>query len=180
MKYFKMLLFYSAFLYYIGQVIGYNIDLKSAHDNIERLRRYLNDKDQSNTDDTDQKFAKLLDSFKEEGEKKLLFSQIVPMYLKMLNSVEVAEVKDNNKVKDSITNLSQMLHHSNEDFLKQTSEKLKSLFELKEMKVTDVKVQRSAIKELLRILRDIFDLQHQRKPDPQKCKRESRRRRRGC
>ncbi|XP_077329167.1 interferon gamma [Lithobates pipiens] len=177
MRHFKMLLLCSTLLYCIGQVIGRNIDLNKAANDIEKLRKFLNSQDKSNTDDTDQIFAKVLDSFKEEGEKKLLLSQIVPMYMKMLTSIKATEVKD------SITNLSQMLYQSNDDYLKPTEDKLKLLMKLKEMLVSDIKVQRSAMKNLLRIYRctyDIFESQHSKESNTQKCKRESIRRKRGC
>ncbi|XP_063786559.1 interferon gamma-like [Pseudophryne corroboree] len=175
-KYFKMFLLYCTILCYIRQVNGYNIDLMTARKDIENLRKYLvsmnkNTKDSSDTDDT-VLFSKLLDSWTEDGEKKLLLSQIVPMYLKMLDSMKSTELKD------SITNLTQMLNSSYDDFMKQSDQKLKGLNEVKKIQLSDIKNQRAAIKELLRILRDI-SIMSQRKEKP-KCKRENTRRRRGC
>ncbi|XP_056425355.1 interferon gamma isoform X2 [Hyla sarda] len=118
-------------------------------------------------------FSELLDDWKEEGEKKLLLSQIIPMYLKMLGSIKSTEVKD------SITNLTQMLHTSHKDYLEKTEQKVKRLNELKKVPITDIKVQRAAIKELLRVLRDASSLGGQ-KSNSKKCKRENVRRRRGC
>ncbi|XP_066445967.1 interferon gamma [Eleutherodactylus coqui] len=171
MKYFKIVLLHCAVLCYIGQINGYNIDLKIARNDIENLKKYLKSKDTNDTEDNDI-FSKILDDWKEEGEKKLLLSQIVPMYLKMLESMKGAEVKD------SITNLTQMLHTSHTDYLEKTEQKVKSLNELKKMQISDIKIQRAAIKELLRVLRDVSTLQAPQKSN--KCKRENVRRRRGC
>ncbi|XP_077117193.1 interferon gamma [Ranitomeya variabilis] len=173
MKYFKIFLLLWAIICYIGQINGYNIDLKVAHNDIENLRRYLNTKDTSDTE-VSEVFSKLLDDWKEESEKKLLLSQIVPMYLKMLESIKSTEVKD------SITNLTQMLHTSNKDYLEKTDQKMKRLNEVKQMQMSDIKIQRAAVKELLRVLRDVSSLQGQQKQDFKKCKRENVRRRRGC
>ncbi|XP_044136397.1 interferon gamma-like [Bufo gargarizans] len=175
MTYFKIFLLHCAVLCYIGQINGYNINLKIARDDIEKLRKYLqqNLKDTNDTEDTDI-FSKLLDDWKEEGEKKLLLSQIVPMYLKMLDSMKASEVND------SITNLTQMLYTSNKDYLEKTDQKMKRLNELKKLQMSDIKIQRAAIKELLRVLRDVSTLQGEQKPGSNKCKRENIRRRRGC
>ncbi|XP_073506794.1 interferon gamma [Phyllobates terribilis] len=173
MKYFKIFLLLWAIICYIGQINGYNIDLKVARNDIENLRKYLNAKDTSNTEDSEV-FSKLLDDWKEESEKKLLLSQIVPMYLKMLESMKSTEVKD------SITNLTQMLHTSNKDYLEKSDQKMKRLNEVKQMQMSDIKIQRAAVKELLRVLRDVSTLQGQQKQDFKKCKRENVRRRRGC
>ncbi|KAG8577960.1 hypothetical protein GDO81_010339 [Engystomops pustulosus] len=150
LKYCKIFLLYCVVLCYLGQINGYNIDLKTARNDIEKLKTYL------------------------EGEKKLLLSQIVPIYLKMLESMKDSDVKD------SITNLKQMLHTSNKDYLEKTDKKIKSLNELKKMQVSDIKFQRVAIKELLRILRDVSTLQDSPKKESKKCKRENVRRKRGC
>ncbi|XP_075711122.1 interferon gamma [Rhinoderma darwinii] len=173
MRYFKIFLLHCVVLCYIGQINGYNIDLKIARNDIENLRTYLMSKDTGDTEDSEI-FSKMLDDWKEEGEKKLLLSQIVPMYLKMLDSMKAAEVKD------SITNLTQMLHTSNKDILEKTDQKVKRLIDLKKMQVSDIKIQHAAIKELLRVLRDVSTLQSPQKPGSKKCKRENIRRRRGC
>ncbi|XP_040265521.1 interferon gamma-like [Bufo bufo] len=179
MTYFKIFLLHCAVLCYIGQINGYNINLKIARDDIEKLRKYLqqNSKDTNDTNDTEDTaiFSKLLDDWKEESEKKLLLSQIVPMYLKMLDSMKV-----NGEVNDSITNLTQMLYTSNKDYLEKTDQKMKRLNELKKVQMSDIKIQRAAIKELLRVLRDVSTLQGEQKPSSNKCKRENIRRRRGC
>ncbi|XP_068128855.1 interferon gamma [Hyperolius riggenbachi] len=171
MCYFKMLLFHFALFCYLGQVISYSIDIQKARNEISKVKDYLNDKDKSETDDTDGMFEKVLVDFKEEPEKKFLLSQVVPLYMKMLDSI------NDSVVKDSITDLSQMLV-SNEDLLNKSDEKLKALYDLKKLKMTDVKVQRSAIKHLLRILHIFSSLE--KKPNHVKCKREKVRRRRGC
>ncbi|KAM3926516.1 interferon gamma [Leptodactylus fuscus] len=175
MTYFKIFLLYCAVLCYIGHINGYNIDLRTARNDIEKLRKYLlqNSEDTSDTEDSDF-FSKLLDDWKEDGDKKMVLSQIVPMYLKMLESMNSAELKD------SITNLIQMLRTSNKDFLEKTDQKVKKLNELKKMQVSDIKIQRAAIKELLRVLRDVSALQVPQKTESKKCKRENVRRKRGC
>ncbi|KAM4037664.1 interferon gamma [Anomaloglossus baeobatrachus] len=173
MKYFKIFLLLDAILCYIGQINGYNIDIKIAKNDIDHLDKYLNSKDPSDTEESDV-FSKLLDDWKEESEKKLLLSQIVPMYLKMLESMKSTEVKD------SITNLTQMLHTSNKDYLEKSSQKMKRLSELKHMQTSDIKTQRAAIKVLLRVLRDVSTFEMQQKQGFKKCKRENVRRRRGC
>ncbi|XP_072006776.1 interferon gamma [Engystomops pustulosus] len=176
LKYCKIFLLYCVVLCYLGQINGYNIDLKTARNDIEKLKTYLKTKDIEDSGDTENSgvFSNVLDDWKEEGEKKLLLSQIVPIYLKMLESMKDSDVKD------SITNLKQMLHTSNKDYLEKTDKKIKSLNELKKMQVSDIKFQRAAIKELLRILRDVSTLQDSPKKESKKCKRENVRRRRGC
>ncbi|XP_069813462.1 interferon gamma [Dendropsophus ebraccatus] len=176
MKYLKLFLLHCAVLCYIGQINGYNIDLKVARNDIENLKTYLKSKDSSNSEDNVNltKFSELLDDWKEEGERKLLLSQIVPMYLKMLESIKSTEVDD------SIINLVQMLDTTYKDYLKKSDQKVKRLNELKKVQMSDIKVQRAAIKDLLRVLRDVSNLQDGQKSNSKKCKRENVRRRRGC
>ncbi|XP_053319645.1 interferon gamma [Spea bombifrons] len=171
MKHSVLLLLPCIVSYCIGQINGYSIDLKEAHDSTERLREYFNSMDQ---DDKEYGvvFLELLNTWKEEGEKKLLLSQIVPMYLKMLESIKTTELQD---VIKSIRN---MLRGPNE-LLKQSEKKLKSLHELKTVKLTDTKVQHAAIKELFFVLRELSHLEKPQNVVPKKMKRTSLRRRRG-
>ncbi|XP_075061435.1 interferon gamma [Mixophyes fleayi] len=171
MKYVKMFLLHCTILCYLGQINGYNIDLPKASKDIDSLRKYLNSKDSTNTEHK-VLFLKLLDSWKEEGEKKLLLSQIVPMYLKMFDSMKITELKD------SITNLTQMLRSSYEDVMKQSDQKMKGLNELKKIQMSDATNQRAAIKELFHVLQGVHDLSQ--RSEKTKCKRENTRRRRGC
>ncbi|XP_053575195.1 interferon gamma [Bombina bombina] len=94
-------------------------------------------------------FLRYLESWKEAGEKKIILSQIVPMYLKMFESLKITELNN------SIDNIKEVLHYTNNNFLKQSDQKLKELNELKKIQMTDSKIRHKALKELFQVLQEI-------------------------
>ncbi|KAM8973177.1 interferon gamma [Pelodytes ibericus] len=172
MKYSTVLLFPIVVLNYFGQITGFSIDLRAAHKNIEGLRKYYNALDHDDNGDG-VIFTPLLESWKEEGEKELLLSQIVPMYLKMLDSIKIANLQDD------IKSIKNMLYVPNDELLKKSDQKLKGLNELKKIKMTDLKIQHTAIKELFPVLQAVSILEKSKHSTNKKQKREFQRRRRG-
>ncbi|XP_075455059.1 interferon gamma [Ascaphus truei] len=172
MKHIKILVFHCVIIYCFGQTSGYTIDLAEAHKDIESLRKYFNSIDHKDAGENIV-FRKFLDIWKEEGEKKLLLSQIVPMYLKMFDNIKNIELQKN------INNIKMMLHTSNDDLLKQSDQKLKDLSELKKIQMTDSTTQHIAIKELFQILQEISKLEKLKNHSDKKTKRSDRRKRRG-
>ncbi|CAH2277836.1 interferon gamma [Pelobates cultripes] len=160
-------------LYLNGQISGYSVDIPEARQNVQELRDYykslhLDDKSDGSI------FTSLLESWKGEEEKKLLLSQVVPMYLKMFDSIEVP------KLQKSIKILKHMLSVSNEEVLKQSREKLKLLMELSDIKITDTNIQQRAIRELFPVLQAISRLgKNNHYEDTRKRRQELARRRRG-
>ncbi|XP_002938555.1 interferon gamma [Xenopus tropicalis] len=137
-------------IYWVGHIHGSSVNIREASTATEELRKHFNKINQDDDDSTGLIFLKLFDSWKEEGEKKILLSQIVPVYLKMLDAIpKIPELQA------SIKNLKMMLHTSFEDLLKQSDQKLRGLHELKKIQVGDVKTQHAAIKELFMILREL-------------------------
>ncbi|OCT88904.1 interferon gamma [Xenopus laevis] len=169
------LLCFCVILYWVGHVSGYSVNLKDASTATEELRKYFNSIDHEDKNNG-LVFKKFFDSWKEEGEEKIVLSQIVPVYLKILDSISKMK---NEKLQMSIKNLKMMLNTLYDDLLKKMDQKLRGLNDLKTIQVGDVTTQHSAIKELFMVLRELSIMEktknHAIKKQKQDFQRQNRR-----
>ncbi|OCT87490.1 interferon gamma [Xenopus laevis] len=164
------LLCLSVIIYFVGHISGFSVNLKDASIATEEMRKHFKSIDHEG-DNNGLVFQKFFDSWKEEGEKKILLSQIVPVYLKIIDAISKMNLK-NEELQPSIRNLKMMLNTIYDDLLKQTDLKLRGLNGLKTIQVEDVKTQHAAIKELFMVLRELSVMEDTKNQEVKKQKRD--------
>ncbi|NWW74757.1 IFNG protein, partial [Climacteris rufus] len=93
-------------------------------------------------------FTERLSSWTERNEKRIILSQIISMYLKMLENTD--------KSKAHVRNISEELHTLKES-LSDGSKKMEDLKDLTKLQMSDLKIQRKAVNELFSILQKLGD-----------------------
>ncbi|NXA11230.1 IFNG protein, partial [Sapayoa aenigma] len=144
----------SIIMIYFGHVEN-RLNLLQLQDDIDKLKADFNS---SNSDVGDGRpiFTEKLTSWTERNEKRIILSQIISMYLKILENTD--------KSKAHVRNISEELYTLKES-LSDGSKKMEDLKDLTKLQVNDLKIQRKAVNELFSVLQKLGDTSssHKRK-----------------
>ncbi|XP_009093317.1 interferon gamma [Serinus canaria] len=131
------------------------LNLLQLQNDIDKLKADFNSS-HSDVADGGPIFTEKLSSWTERNEKRIILSQIISMYLKMLESTD--------KSKDHVRNIAEELHTLKAN-LSDGSKKIEDLKDLTKLQMSDLKVQRKAVNELFSVLQKLGDTSssHKRK-----------------
>ncbi|NXG45958.1 IFNG protein, partial [Psilopogon haemacephalus] len=126
---------------------GNSLKLLQLEAEIDKLKADFNS---SNSDVADGGpiFTDKLTTWTERNEKRIILSQILSMYLKMLESTD--------KSKAHVRHISEELY-TLKDSLHDGSKKMKDLMDLENIQMNDLKVQRKAVNELFSVLQKLTE-----------------------
>ncbi|NXK01891.1 IFNG protein, partial [Herpetotheres cachinnans] len=152
----------SVIMIYFGR-FGNSSILAQLENDIDQLKADFNS---SNSDVADGGpiFTDKLTNWTERNEKRIILSQIVSMYLEMLENTD--------KSKAHIRHISEELYtlkNSLPDGLK----KMKDLMDLTKLQMNDLKIQRKAVNELFSVLQKLepsTSLKRKRSQSQRRCK----------
>ncbi|NXL18664.1 IFNG protein, partial [Setophaga kirtlandii] len=131
------------------------LNLLQLQNDIDKLKADFNSS-HSDVADGGPIFTERLKSWTERNEKEIILSQIISMYLEMLENTD--------RSKDHVRNIAEELNT-----LKKTlsvgSKKMEDLKDLTKLQMSDLKVQRKAVNELFSVLQKLGDTSssHKRK-----------------
>ncbi|XP_041267231.1 interferon gamma [Onychostruthus taczanowskii] len=131
------------------------LNLLQLQNDIDKLKADFNSS-HSDVADGGPIFTERLSSWTERNEKRIILSQIISMYLKMLENTD--------RSKAHVRNISEELHTLKES-LSDGSKKIEDLKDLTKLQMSDLKVQRKAVNELFSVLQKLGDTSssHKRK-----------------
>ncbi|NXH01693.1 IFNG protein, partial [Loxia leucoptera] len=131
------------------------LNLLQLQNDIDKLKADFNSS-HSDVADGGPIFTEKLSSWTERNEKRIILSQIISMYLKMLESTD--------KSKDHVRNIADELYTLKAS-LSDGSKKIEDLKDLTKLQMSDLKVQRKAVNELFSVLQKLGDTSspHKRK-----------------
>ncbi|NXO07301.1 IFNG protein, partial [Oriolus oriolus] len=131
------------------------LNLLQLQSDIDKLKADFNSS-HSDVADGGPIFTERLSSWTERNEKRIILSQIISMYLKMLENTD--------RSKAHVRNLSEELHTLKES-LSDGSKKIEDLKDLTKLQMSDLKIQRKAVNELFVVLQKLGDTSssHKRK-----------------
>ncbi|NXY58851.1 IFNG protein, partial [Callaeas wilsoni] len=131
------------------------LNLLQLQGDIDKLKADFNSS-HSDVADGGPIFTERLSSWTERNEKRIILSQIISMYLKMLESTD--------RSKAHVRNISEELHTLKES-LSDGSKKMEDLKDLTKLQMSDLKIQRKAVNELFSVLQKLGDTSgsHKRK-----------------
>ncbi|KAK2506187.1 hypothetical protein MC885_017139 [Smutsia gigantea] len=121
---------------------------------IENLKEYFN-ANSPDVADGRPLFLDILKNWKEENDKKIIQSQIVSFYFKLFESL-----KDNQVVQKSMDVIKEDMFVK---FFNSSTSKLDDFQKLIHIPVNDLKVQRKAISELIKVVNDLSPRSNLRK-----------------
>ncbi|XP_027520892.1 interferon gamma [Corapipo altera] len=136
----------SIIMIYSGLVEN-RLNLLQLQDDIDKLKADFNSS-RSDVGDGGSIFTEKLSNWTERNEKRIILSQIVSMYLKILENTD--------KSKAHVRNISEELYTLKES-LSDDSKKMEYLKNLTELQVNDSKIQRKAVNELFSVLQKLGD-----------------------
>ncbi|NXD68426.1 IFNG protein, partial [Eolophus roseicapillus] len=153
----------SVIMIYFGR-FGNSSILADLQNDIDQLKADFNSS-HSDVADGGPIFTEKLKNWTERNEKRIILSQIVSMYLEMLEGTD--------KSKAHIRHISEELYtlrNSLPDGLK----KLEDLNDLAKLQMTDLKIQRKAVHELFSVLQKLVEtptsLKRKRSQSQRRCK----------
>ncbi|NXM16544.1 IFNG protein, partial [Ploceus nigricollis] len=131
------------------------LNLLQLQNDIDKLKADFNSS-HSDVADGGPIFTERLSSWTERNEKRIILSQIISMYLKMLNNTD--------RSKAHVRNIAEELQTLKES-LSDGSKKIEDLKDLTKLQMSDLKVQRKAVNELFSVLQKLGDTSssHKRK-----------------
>ncbi|KAL2309710.1 hypothetical protein Nmel_005930 [Mimus melanotis] len=131
------------------------LNLLQLQNDIDKLKADFNSS-HSDVADGGPIFTEKLSSWTERNEKRIILSQIISMYLKMLENTD--------KSKAHVRNITEELHTLKES-LSDGSKKMEDLKDLTKLQMSDLKIQRKAVNELFSVLQKLGDTSssHKRK-----------------
>ncbi|NWV50828.1 IFNG protein, partial [Daphoenositta chrysoptera] len=131
------------------------LNLLQLQNDIDQLKADFNSS-HSDVADGGPIFTERLSNWTERNEKRIILSQIISMYLKMLENTD--------KSKAHVRNISEELYTLKES-LSDGSKKIEDLNDLTKLQMTDLKIQRKAVNELFSVLQKLGDTSssHKRK-----------------
>ncbi|NWV86527.1 IFNG protein, partial [Dasyornis broadbenti] len=131
------------------------LNLLQLQNDIDKLKADFNSS-HSDVADGGPIFTEKLSSWTERNEKRIILSQIISMYLKMLENTD--------RSKAHVRNISEELHTLKES-LSDGSKKIEDLKDLTKLQMSDLKIQRKAVNELFSVLQKLGDTSssHKRK-----------------
>ncbi|NXQ15806.1 IFNG protein, partial [Peucedramus taeniatus] len=132
-----------------------SLNLLQLQNDIDKLKADFNSS-HSDVADGGPIFTERLSSWTERNEKRIILSQIISMYLKMLENTD--------RSKTHVRNIAEELH-TLKDSLSDGSKKIEDLKDLTKLQMSDLKVQRKAVNELFSVLQKLGDTSssHKRK-----------------
>ncbi|XP_056371937.1 interferon gamma [Oenanthe melanoleuca] len=131
------------------------LNLLQLQNDIDKLKADFNSS-HSDVADGGPIFTEKLSSWTERNEKRIILSQIISMYLKMLENTD--------RSKAHVRNIAEELHTLKES-LSDGSKKIEDLKDLTKLQMGDLKIQRKAVNELFSVLQKLGDTSssHKRK-----------------
>ncbi|RLW06477.1 hypothetical protein DV515_00004488 [Chloebia gouldiae] len=123
------------------------LNLLQLQNDIDKLKADFNSS-HSDVADGGPIFTERLSSWTERNEKRIILSQIISMYLKMLENTDKSKAHVRNIAEELIT-----LKES----LSDGSKKIEDLKDLTKLQMSDLKVQRKAVNELFSVLQKLGD-----------------------
>ncbi|NXF35224.1 IFNG protein, partial [Nyctibius bracteatus] len=151
----------SVIMIYFGR-FGNSLILAQLQNDIDLLKADFNSS-HSDVADGGPIFTEKLINWTERNEKRIILSQIVSMYLEMLENTD--------KSKAHVRHISEELYtlkNSLPDGLK----KVKDLMDLAKLQISDLKIQRKAVNELFSVLQKLVETS----PSPKRKRSQSQRR----
>ncbi|NXY42516.1 IFNG protein, partial [Ceuthmochares aereus] len=153
----------SVIMIYFGR-FGNSLILAQLQNDIDQLKADFNSS-HSDVADGGPIFTDKLTNWTERNEKRIILSQIVSMYLAMLENTD--------KSKAHIRHISEELY-TLKNSLPDGSKKMTDLMNLSKLQMTDLKIQRKAANELLSVLQKLVEtpasLKRKRSQFQRKCK----------
>ncbi|KFZ57415.1 Interferon gamma [Antrostomus carolinensis] len=153
----------SVIMIYFGH-FGNGLILAQLQNDIDQLKADFNSS-HSDVADGGPIFTEKLINWTERNEKRIILSQIVSMYLEMLEKTD--------KSKAHVRHISEELYtlkNSLPDGLK----KMKDLMDLAKLQMSDLKIQRKAVNELFSVLQKLVEtsasLKRKRSQSQRRCK----------
>ncbi|NXI24865.1 IFNG protein, partial [Sterrhoptilus dennistouni] len=123
------------------------LNLLQLQNDIDKLKADFNSS-HSDVADGGPIFTERLSSWTERNEKRIILSQIISMYLKMLENTD--------RSKAHVRNIAEELHTLKES-LSDGSKKMEDLKDLTKLQMSDLKIQRKAVNELFSVLQKLGD-----------------------
>ncbi|KAM5332402.1 interferon gamma [Glossophaga mutica] len=113
---------------------------------IENLKEYFN-ASKSDVADNETLFSNVFKKWRDESDRKIFQSQIISFYFKLFDSL-----KDNQNIQSSVEVIKEDLRVK---FFNSSSSKMEDFKKLIQIPVNDLKVQRKAINELIRVMQEV-------------------------
>ncbi|KAF1454841.1 IFNG protein, partial [Pygoscelis papua] len=140
------LFFLSVIMIYFGR-FGNSLILAQLQNDIDQLKADFNSS-HSDVADGGPIFTEKLINWTESNEKRIILSQIVSMYLEMLQNTD--------KSKAHVRHISEELYTLKKS-LPDGLKKVKDLMDLSKLQMTDLKIQRKAVNELFSVLQKLVE-----------------------
>ncbi|NXH79343.1 IFNG protein, partial [Hydrobates tethys] len=157
------LFFLSVIMIYFGR-FGNSLILAQLQNDIDQLKADFNSS-HSDVADGGPIFTEKLINWTERNEKRIILSQIVSMYLEMLENTDKSKAHVRHIYEELYT-----LKNSLPDGLK----KMKDLMDLAKLKMSDLKIQRKAVNELFSVLQKLVEtstsLKRKRSQSQRRCR----------
>ncbi|NXE72688.1 IFNG protein, partial [Cochlearius cochlearius] len=143
---------------------GNSLILAQLQNDIDQLKADFNSS-HSDVADGGPIFTEKLINWTERNEKRIILSQIVSMYLEMLENTD--------KSKPHVRHISEELY-TLKNSLPDGSKKMKDLMDLAKLQMTDLKIQRKAVNELFSVLQKLVEtstsLKRKRSQPQRRCR----------
>ncbi|KAF1404397.1 Interferon gamma, partial [Spheniscus humboldti] len=153
----------SVIMIYFGR-FGNSLILAQLQNDIDQLKADFNSS-HSDVADGGPIFTEKLINWTERNEKRIILSQIVSMYLEMLENTD--------KSKAHIRHISEELYTLKKS-LPDGLKKMKDLMDLSKLQMSDLKIQRKAVNELFSVLQKLVEpstsLKWKRSQSQRRCK----------
>ncbi|NXS99394.1 IFNG protein, partial [Jacana jacana] len=153
----------SIVMIYFGR-FGNSLILAQLQNDIDQLKADFNSS-HSDVADGGPIFTEKLLKWTERNEKRIILSQIVSVYLKMLEKTD--------KSKPHVRHISEELYTLKND-LQDDSKKVEDIMYLEKLQMSDLKIQRKAVNELFFVLQKLVEtstsLKRKRSQSQWRCK----------
>ncbi|KFQ95549.1 Interferon gamma [Nipponia nippon] len=153
----------SVIMIYFGR-FGNSLILAQLQNDIDQLKADFNSS-HSDVADGGPIFTEKLINWTERNEKRIILSQIVSMYLEMLENAD--------KSKAHVRHIAEELYTLKES-LPDGLKKMKDLTDLAKLQMSDLKIQRKAVNELFSVLQKLVEtptsLKRKRSQPQRRCK----------
>ncbi|KFO12186.1 interferon gamma [Grus americana] len=153
----------SVIMIYFGR-FGNSLILAQLQNDIDQLKADFNSS-HSDVADGGPIFTEKLINWTERNEKRIILSQIVSMYLEILQNAD--------KSKAHVRHISEELS-TLKDSLPDGLKKMKDLMDLTKLQMSDLKIQRKAVNELFSVLKKLLEtstsLKRKRSQSQRRCK----------
>ncbi|NXT75139.1 IFNG protein, partial [Zapornia atra] len=153
----------SIIMIYFGR-FGNSLNLNQLQNYIDQLKADFNSS-HSDVADGGPIFTDKLTNWTERNEKRIILSQIVSLYLEILEKAD--------KSKEHVRHISEELY-TLRNSLSDGFNKTKDLMDLSKLQMSDLKIQRKAVNELFIVLKKLVDpptsLKRKRSQSQRKCR----------